>query len=107
MRGITILFIVFLSLGFLMVYLQYKVRSNPRSRREAYEEYMHSQAWRNKRKGAIRRAGGKCQLCGRKDLQLHVHHNSYENFTHEKDSDLVVLCQECHNRYHADKRRKH
>jgi len=65
-----------------------------------YEEYLKSQHWINTRNKALVRAKYKCQLCGEKEKALHVHHNTYENKGNEKDEDLIVLCEDCHARYH-------
>jgi len=65
-----------------------------------YKEYLQTDHWREKRKGALHRANNKCQLCGSKE-NLHVHHNTYDNRGQEKDEDLVVLCETCHARHHG------
>ena len=44
--------------------------------------------------------GNRCQLCGRSDVPLVVHHNTYERLWNEHPSDLVVLCNECHHEHH-------
>jgi 5-methylcytosine-specific restriction endonuclease McrA len=74
-----------------------------------YGQYMNSSAWQAKRKQAIIRACGKCQLCGwrpNKSAQgFNVHHNTYDHIGAEWESDLIVLCKECHDIFH--KHRKH
>ena len=64
-----------------------------------YSEYIHSEQWRIKRLDALRRAGFCCQLC-RSRINLHVHHNTYSRLGEELPSDLVVLCQICHDTFH-------
>lgn len=71
-----------------------------RSRKEIYESYIHSSAWRNRRKRALELANYKCEKCGCKE-NLHVHHLSYEHFGNELDNELQVLCRECHQRVHG------
>jgi HNH endonuclease len=44
-------------------------------------------------------AGFTCQLCDSKD-KLQVHHRRYDNIGHESLSDLIVLCDRCHSRFH-------
>jgi hypothetical protein len=67
-----------------------------------YAEYILSDEWKARREAALSRAGNRCQLCGAKK-HLHVHHNTYENLGHERDEDLIVLCQPCHDVYHASR----
>lgn len=64
-----------------------------------YKEYLQTGHWKNIRKQALFRAKYKCQLCGDKS-KLNVHHNTYENRGEEKDEDLIVLCQDCHSKFH-------
>lgn len=64
-----------------------------------YKEYLQTDHWKNVRKRALFRANYKCQLCGSKE-NLNVHHNTYENRGEEKDEDLVVLCENCHGKFH-------
>lgn len=64
-----------------------------------YQEYLQTEHWRNKRKSALKRAKYKCQLCNNKE-NLQVHHNTYENRGNEKDEDLIVLCEDCHKKFH-------
>jgi 5-methylcytosine-specific restriction endonuclease McrA len=39
-------------------------------------------------------------LCGTEDVELHVHHCTYENYAREKLEDLITLCNECHHTFH-------
>lgn len=64
-----------------------------------YDEYIHSKEWRVKRKEKLS-VQSCCEMCGSKD-NLHVHHNSYENFKNEKMEDLNVLCAKCHAEIHS------
>lgn len=65
-----------------------------------YNEYMKSEGWANKRKEALDRAHNRCQLCAL-EYNLRVHHNSYSNLGDEREEDLIVLCDECHKKYHG------
>jgi hypothetical protein len=67
------------------------------------DEYLNSDGWKRRREVAIVRAGRKCQLCGAMPDSFQVHHNSYERLGHELPSDLIVLCGECHKRFHAER----
>lgn len=62
-----------------------------------YELYLRSDAWREQRSAAIRRAGGACEDCGRSFLVvLEVHHLTYANLGAELEGDLMALCHACH-----------
>ena len=63
-----------------------------------YYEYIKSPEWMEKSKQAKQRAKNRCQLCNRsaKEIILHTHHRTYERLGHELDSDLTVLCADCH-----------
>ena len=64
-----------------------------------YKEYLQTDHWKSVRKQALFRAKYKCQLCSNKE-NLNVHHNTYKNRGEEKDEDLIVLCQNCHGKFH-------
>lgn len=65
-------------------------------RRKAYEAYIGSSEWRTRREVAIRKAGGRCQVCNREG-RLDVHHRTYIRFGAEMEDDLTVLCRTCHS----------
>ena len=74
---------------------------------EGYDRY-YGANWQEKRKEARERDGYKCQDCGvseqELEIPLHVHHiNPIKNFDDVEDanrlSNLVSLCQPCHNRW--------
>lgn len=69
--------------------------------RTAYAKYLQSQHWRKRRDYAIRQALWRCQRCGTKS-NLQVNHLSYDRLGDELDSDLEVLCKDCHSKYHFD-----
>lgn len=64
-----------------------------------YSKYLLTKHWLKTKGEALKRAKYKCQICSSKE-ELNVHHNTYENRGHEEDSDLVVLCHDCHARFH-------
>lgn len=68
--------------------------------KSSYADYLKTEHWQEVRKKALERAGYHCQLCSSKD-SLQAHHNSYERLGHELDSDLVVLCNSCHEKHHG------
>jgi 5-methylcytosine-specific restriction endonuclease McrA len=62
--------------------------------------YLRGAEWQRLRFEALELADYKCQLCGRQNRVLDVHHNTYRRVGRERVSDLVVLCRDCHYRYH-------
>lgn len=73
------------------------------ARRERYHRYLQTDEWRERRAVAIRKAGGRCQVCNGSD-RLEVHHRTYERFGAELEDDLTVLCEDCHGLYERHKR---
>jgi hypothetical protein len=69
-------------------------------RKSRYAEYLASPEWRERRDRAIERAEGRCQLCN-SDKRLNVHHRTYERLGYERDADLTVLCEDCHQHFHG------
>lgn len=63
-------------------------------------QYLNSPEWKTKRQHALKLAHYSCQMCGT-PRNLHVHHVSYKNLFQETDSDLVVVCNNCHSHLHA------
>jgi hypothetical protein len=68
-----------------------------------YDQYINSAQWRNISALMKKIAGNKCVHCQRSSSKLEVHHLTYERFGHERMTDLVVLCEACHEA--ADKKR--
>lgn len=64
-----------------------------------YKAYLQTPEWEAKRLKALRRADHHCELCFA-DQTLHVHHKTYERRGDERLSDLIVLCDRCHARFH-------
>lgn len=68
-----------------------------------YAEYMASPRWQEVRAGAVLRAKGLCERCGRTVQQ--VHHRSYERVGgDELPEDLEALCFGCHKKHHTKKK---
>ena len=64
-----------------------------------YDEYLSCDHWNAIRMDKIEESDFKCQLCGNED-KLNVHHNNYDNLFMEAKSDLIVLCESCHKKFH-------
>lgn len=65
----------------------------------SYEQYLRTDHWLKVRDAAIRRANFRCALCNC-EVNLHVHHRTYERLGRELPGDLTVLCSACHDRFH-------
>jgi hypothetical protein len=68
-----------------------------------YEAYLNGKEWELLRILVLQRDKNKCRLCSRRDC-LEVHHLTYKRIGHERMSDLVTLCDRCHNDMHWIKR---
>ena len=71
-----------------------------------YRRYMESDKWKTIALETKRLANFRCQLCNKEGI-LHVHHRTYERFGHELQSDLICLCEDCHNFFHEGTRIKY
>lgn len=76
------------------------LRHERRPARADYDAYLHSPAWRARRRAAIEAAGGRCQICSGPD-DLEAHHRTYARFGHEAAGDLTILCDTCHALVHG------
>lgn len=64
-----------------------------------YKEYLQTEHWKRTRQSALGRARFQCELCTSRN-ELHVHHKTYEHRGYEYKSDLIVLCKDCHAKFH-------
>jgi len=64
-----------------------------------YKEYLQTEHWQALRYDSLKRAGFQCELCASKG-ELHVHHKTYERHGYEYKKDLIVLCANCHAKFH-------
>lgn len=99
-------YIVYLILGILIIKSLFPTKFKPNgnlSRKEYYDQYIHSAAWRRKRRKALKRDGYQCQYCGKYNCRLEVHHLSYKNLGNEHLNDLITLCSTCHQKIHNKK----
>ena len=65
-----------------------------------YEAYRQSEKWKNIRKKVLLRSSGICEGCLDKKA-TQVHHLSYKHIENEFMFELVAICDDCHDRYHA------
>jgi len=64
-----------------------------------YTEYMKSASWMVRRSEWWKGRRRQCSIC-RSKKRLHLHHVTYERLGFELDSDLVALCEDCHDGVH-------
>jgi len=65
-----------------------------------YDEYLKTEHWQHFRKQALKDSHYSCRLCDTKDVELNVHHKTYRNLGRETFLDIVVLCVDCHSKFH-------
>ena len=64
-----------------------------------YEKYLNSKAWSEIREKCFDYFGRQCLFCSKPATQ--VHHRNYANIGKENFlTDLSVLCEDCHQRFH-------
>ena len=78
------------------------------------EAFYTSRSWRKSRASLLKEKGGLCELCLKKGLiepAVHVHHKvalTPENLNDPAisldHSNLMALCEECHQEQHRTKR---
>lgn len=73
-----------------------------RKRWVKYSDYLESKHWLARRKQKLQSSKYTCERCGSK-RRLEVHHKHYRTLWQEKNSDLEVLCRNCHALQHEDK----
>lgn len=73
----------------------------------SYREYLQSNHWREFRQQIFKNRK-QCQACGKKLGKgiFNIHHKNYLCLGKEVDSDVLVLCQYCHNQKHKHKKWK-
>jgi hypothetical protein len=74
-------------------------KDNKTARQQEYREYLSTDHWRELAEETKRLAGYRCQVCNSTE-HLQAHHRTYERKGKELQSDLVCLCDSCHNLYH-------
>lgn len=69
---------------------------------DSYGAYLRSKHWRGLREDYRSTYGWKC-VCGATE-RLHLHHVSYDRLGSERLTDVVPLCQPCHEVMHELRR---
>lgn len=66
----------------------------------SYQEYLQSPHWLKIRQQALEHYDNACALDKRHTKWLNVHHNNYANLGKETMNDVIVLCRDCHAKFH-------
>ena len=77
-----------------------KPKKDYQEMKKEYRTYLKSDAWEEKRKMMFALRGRQCEICGKTNLTLQVHHLTYKNIFNESPEDLQVLCKGCHEDVH-------
>lgn len=80
-------------------HIRIQKEGNIRTSRE-YNSYLTSEKWRSKANKVLVRARYICEGCGQ-NKATEVHHLTYAHIFDEFLFELVALCSECHDRWHA------
>lgn len=70
------------------------------SYREQYDQHINSPEWAARKDQYYAGHARRCRACG-SVKKIHLHHKTYVRFKYELDSDLVPLCEGCHDKVHA------
>lgn len=75
---------------------------------EAYNEYLDSPEWKNKRARVLARDNDKCteRRKGCTERATEVHHLTYDNVGNEPLEDLTSVCHNCHEQITDESRRE-
>lgn len=71
-------------------------------KRMNYHEFLKTPYWKTVRDKKLKKAEYTCQVCGRNNVQLNIHHTTYSirGYEHKNLDKLTCLCADCHNRHH-------
>ncbi len=62
----------------------------------AYRSAICSKHWRELRARVLSERGAACEGCGESGCRLELHHETYARLGRELDSDVRLLCVDCH-----------
>lgn len=74
--------------------------AHAKQRQRKYGGYLQSPAWKAKRIEILAKRGVACERC-QSAREIQVHHLTYARVGKELDSDLAVLCENCHRQEHG------
>jgi hypothetical protein len=64
-----------------------------------YNKYLQTEHWKYFRIQAYEYYNNKCCLCN-STYKLNLHHNNYNNRGRETFTDVILLCNKCHSKFH-------
>lgn len=64
-----------------------------------YYAYINGPEWKARRARHLLTYGKRCEACHRTQ-DIEVHHRTYQRMGDELDTDLAVLCDDCHTLVH-------
>lgn len=69
-------------------------------KKQRYQEYLRTEYWRQLKEKMRELAKGRCEDCGLHEniVALQLHHQCYDRIGQEEESDLRLICEECHER---------
>ena len=70
-----------------------------------YSEYLKTEYWQNIKQQVLERDKYRCRLCN-SNIDLHVHHRTYDYIGEEKLEELITLCGKHHNMIHEDENKE-
>lgn len=73
---------------------------NYSDQKKAYHEYLTSPAWLEFRSRIFEERGRQCDFC-ESEVDINLHHMTYERVGHESDDDVIVVCKVCHEAIHG------
>lgn len=76
---------------------QKKEKKTPQKK---YKDYLDGKHWQNFKKKYWENHIYECSICHKNNVIIYLHHISYKNKGHEKDSDIMPLCGKCHENIH-------
>lgn len=68
--------------------------------KKRYYRYLKSEKWLKIRLDLYQIRGKKCEVC-QSTKCIQVHHLTYKNVFNEEPSDLILLCESCHEKEHG------
>jgi len=82
--------------------IEAEIEERKARRKMNYREYLKTEHWQNCRDEMLCLSNHRCFLCNAPshETQLQVHHKSYERLGNEHIMDLIVLCADCHAKFH-------
>src|SRR5262245_6137567 len=72
-------------------------RARANARQEVMDLYRQSRPWAVRKRAVLARAGGRCERCLGAAPRLVIHHLNYIRRFREELTDLLAICEGCHD----------